>query len=161
MPRFTLRVMHAAWLVSALLLARYREPLGALLGVRTMPYQTISSQADWDHVISSDRAVIFAHVSWSLASEVGKQKFSQLARKWRATRGVPDVSFYLLDLTEAQASPPEFFSDWIQATPELERLRQTGAGETVWLANGSISLLQAIYDVTVEKLEQQTRMALP
>lgn len=158
MLRVSLRTLLIVSVVAALLIGYYREPLARLLDVKgnQSPLHVIASDNDMADALSSQNAVIFAHVDWSINSVIANDIVNEFARDWRR-RNTPKVSFYFLDLTDAQQNAPNYVSDWIDSDSRLSGLPVRGSGDVVWLQDGILQEWHPAWDSTVDSLATRTK----
>ncbi|MEQ8784928.1 MAG: hypothetical protein RIC55_01455 [Pirellulaceae bacterium] len=98
--------------------------------------QPIESDADLEEALKAKRAVVFIEVGWSLNSVVVKRNLEEMIRKWRRLEGAPDVSFYVLDLTDHGQNKPPGIRQWVESVPAIKRSTYNAMGEMFWLRDG-------------------------
>ena len=157
LPRYSLRSFLLFWLLAALLIGFYREPLARRLGLDRdeSPFVVIASEADMQAALSSKHAVIYAYVDWSPESVMAEDQFNSFARDWRRRFHGPRVNFYLLDLSRGP-NAPKFATDWLATDKRLPTLMGSGMGEVVWLKSGALIDCHMACYKTVDELTERT-----
>ena len=137
MGRFSLRTILFCFAVVALLLSSFRDPINRAIRINSdkYPLKPVATEKELEAMLDQPRAIVFINADWSMDSAVAKRSVVEFARDWRWFRREPNVSFYVIDITDS--NPDLDFDKWTETDSRLWHVRG-GCGSVIWLRNGSV-----------------------
>lgn len=157
MNRYSLRTLLFAVVITALLVAWFREPLIRLIRSREIPWQLVETEQEFEEMISRKDAFVFVHVDWSFDSVAARRTVEEFVADWRWNNRGQEVDFFLIDNTRQDQ---DWFMKWEQSDGKLNCIHN-GYGEAIWLQKGTVlDRMSGFGHVDAEVLTNRTKKLL-
>ncbi|MDB2687097.1 hypothetical protein N9Y42_07775 [Mariniblastus sp.] len=124
--------------------------------VEPLSPKLIASRSDMSDAVTSQYSIVFADVDWSSYAKMARKIVDEFAFNWQESENQPDISFFIIALTNAQSDAPDYVQRWLDSDPRLAELEVRGSGDVVWLKDGNVLQLMPAYDATPTKLTSET-----
>ena len=94
-------------------------------------------------MLSAETAALFLFVDWSEYARCGREIFEEAEAKVAATSSNSSVSWWVVDISTADAPPNPALHGWLKTQEETGKLRvfpsiAMGNGSVVWMKGGKL-----------------------
>jgi hypothetical protein len=102
MKRFSLRTLLFACVAVAVFLGIFRESIidSIKLNADRYPMTLISNEEELAEAILMPRSIVLINADWSVNAKISRIAVEKFARDWRWRDRKPELSFYMIDITD-------------------------------------------------------------
>ena|SRR5579864_414876 len=108
----------------------------------------LTSETELEEMLSAETAALFLFVDWSEYARCGREIFREAEIELASTSSNSSVSWWIVDISSAQAPPNPALHDWLKAQEQRGRVCvfpniAMGNGSVVWTKGGQLVRLES------------------